>query len=56
MTDLERELLDALRQLKEIAVEFASSDPDMPSHRETEAAFDSAVHAAQRVIAKAEGK
>lgn len=41
---------EALRALADAAETFASSDPEMPSHAETEAEFERALAAARKVL------
>ena len=45
------ELRQALATLADASETLASSDPDMPSHRSTERAFDDALHTARTVLA-----
>lgn len=49
-------LLAALKELASASEEFATSDPDMPSHKDTEKRFDRALMAGLDAIAKAEGR
>jgi hypothetical protein len=49
------ELLTALRELVGASEAYASSEPDMPSHRATCHDLDAALEQARAAIAKAEG-
>lgn len=48
--DPEDALVETLRELTEAALDFQSSDPDMPSHAETERRMDSAIERAKKAL------